>query len=240
MALAVHIEALEVWRESAASEPRRVLEGFSLEIAPRERVALVGPNGAGKTSLLLALVGAAPFQGRIALGERTLERATLAELRREVGFVFAEPGDQLFLPTVGEEVAFGPRVRGVPEAELDERVRAALTRVGLEGFEARAPGELSLGEQRRLAFATVLSYAPGLVLADEPTASLDPLARRELLRTLARVDATLVFATHDLEGARAVGARIVLMRGGQLIATGPADELMADRALLVRAGLEAP
>lgn len=240
MALAVHIEALEVWRESAASEPRRVLEGFSLEIAPRERVALVGPNGAGKTSLLLALVGAAPFQGRIALGERTLERATLAELRREVGFVFAEPGDQLFLPTVGEEVAFGPRVRGVPEAELDERVRAALTRVGLEGFEARAPGELSLGEQRRLAFATVLSYAPGLVLADEPTASLDPLARRELLRTLARVDATLVFATHDLEGARAVGARIVLMRGGQLIATGPADELMADRTLLVRAGLEAP
>ncbi|MEB2310206.1 MAG: ABC transporter ATP-binding protein [Sorangiineae bacterium] len=240
MALAVHIEALEVWRESAASEPRRVLEGFSLEIAPRERVALVGPNGAGKTSLLLALVGAAPFKGRITLGERRLERATLAELRREVGFVFAEPGDQLFLPTVGEEVAFGPRVRGVPEAELDERVRAALTRVGLEGFEARAPGELSLGEQRRLAFATVLSYAPGLVLADEPTASLDPLARRELLRTLARIDATLVFATHDLEGARAVGARIVLMRGGRLIATGPADELMADRALLVRAGLEAP
>lgn len=240
MAIPVRLDNVRVWREGGAGDPRLVVDGLTLEIAARERVALVGPNGAGKTSLLLALVGATPFDGRITIGERGLERATLAALRRDVGFVFAEPGDQLFLPSVLDEVAFGPRQRGMPEADVVARVADALATVRLSGFEARSPTELSLGEQRRLAFATVLSYDPGLILCDEPTASLDPLARGEMLETLARIDATLVFATHDLDGVRAVGARVVLMRGGRAIAAGPGKELLANRELLVEAGLAAP
>lgn len=240
MTAAIRLDKVRVWREGTSRAPRLVVDELSIDVAPRERVALVGPNGAGKTSLLLALVGAVPFEGGIAIGGHELSRASLGAVRRDVGFVFAEPGDQLFLPSVHEEVAFGPRQRGVPEAEIEARVSAALADVGLAGFDARVPGELSLGEQRRLAFATVLSYRPSVVLCDEPTASLDPLARKEMLATLARVDATLVFATHDLDGARAIRARAVLMREGRIVGEGPAADVLSNRALLVEAGLDAP
>lgn len=235
----IQIEQLQVWREDGA-ERQRVIDGLSLEIAPGERVAIAGPNGAGKTSLLLAMVGALPFTGAIAVGGRTLEPKSLEAVRREVGYVFADPADQLFLPTVREEVGFGPRQRGVSGAALSARIDAALAAVGLGGFEDRSPLALSLGEQRRLAAATVLSIEPGALLFDEPTASLDPRARRAMLDTLRGLDATLLLATHDLDAVLDLDARVVLLDRGHMVAEGPAAELLRDEALLERAGMALP
>jgi cobalt/nickel transport system ATP-binding protein len=164
----------------------------------------------------------------------------LADIRRQVGFVFADPGDQLFCATVTEEVAFGPRQRGLSDAEVSERVRSALDAVGLVSFEARAPSELSLGEQRRLAVATVLACEPAAVLLDEPTAGLDPRARSLLLDVVARTSATVVLATHDLDAALELSARTVLLDRGRLVADGTAERLLRDQSLLESAGLALP
>lgn len=229
-----------MWREDAARAHRLAVESFSLDVGAGECVAVVGPNGAGKTSLLLALVGAAPFEGKIAIGSRLLESKSLEELRRTTGFVFAEPTDQLFSTTVREEVAFGPRLRGASPDEVAERVVQALSAVGLSGFEERAPRSLSLGEQRRLAVATILSYDASLVLLDEPTASLDPRARTAMLETIRHLTATVLIATHDLDAAIELGARVVLLSSGKLVADGPAERLLTDEALLGKAGLGLP
>ena len=238
-AQAIHIENVEVWREDG---PRRrsVVDKLSLDIAAGERVAIAGPNGAGKTSLLLALVGALPFTGQIEIGERTLDARSLQAVRRDVGYVFADPSDQLFLPTVREEVGFGPRQRGVAGDALSACVESALAAVGLSGFEERSPLALSLGEQRRLAAATVLSTGPGVLLFDEPTASLDPRARRAMLETLRELDATLLLATHDLDAVLELDARVVLLDRGALVEQGPAAVLLRDEALLERAGMALP
>ncbi len=238
-ALPIRIEHLEVWREDGA-ERKRVLDALSLGIAAGERVAIAGPNGAGKTSLLLAMVGALPFSGTITVGERVLDSKSLDSVRREVGYVFADPSDQLFLPTVREEVGFGPRQRGDDGESLTRRVGAALETVGLTGFEERSPLALSLGEQRRLAAATVLSTDPGVLLFDEPTASLDPRARRSMLDTLLGLDATLLMATHDLDAVLDLDARVVLLDAGKLVADGPSSELLHDEGLLERAGMALP
>lgn len=235
----IHIEDLVVWREDGASR-QCAIDQLSLDIARGERVAIAGPNGAGKTSLLLALVGALPFTGTITVGSRTLDKKSLEAVRRDTGYVFADPSDQLFLPTVRQEVAFGPRQRGVAGEALDQSIRSALEAVGLAGFEDRSPLALSLGEQRRLAAATVLSTGPGVLLFDEPTASLDPRARRTMLETLRGMDATLLVATHDLDAVLDLEARVVLLDAGRRIADGPAAELLRDEPLLERAGMALP
>ena len=236
----VNVSELAVWRDDGLdAEPRQVLAGVSFDFGAGERVAVVGANGAGKTSLLLALVGAVPFQGQIAFGQLVLEKKSLAAVRREVAFVFAEPSDQLFLPSVEEEVAFAPRQRGRTEAEVTERVARVLAQVGLRGAERRAPAALSLGEQRRLALATALSADPAVLLLDEPTASLDGRARRAVLAALRATQATLLFASHDLAAVRELATRVVLLGNGELLAAGPAREIMFDAALLDRAGLDA-
>jgi len=237
----VEIRELSVWREDPlGGDPRRVIEGLDLDFEAGERVALVGANGAGKTSLLLALVGALRFQGRVTFGDLALDRRSLGRVRKEVAFVFAEPADQLFSPSVRQEVAFGPEHRGLTGAALDERVSAAIDSVGLAGFEARAPSSLSLGEQRRLALATALSVDPAVLLLDEPTASLDGRARRAVLDALARTRATLLVATHDLDAALDLDARVVLLSSGSVVGSGPARELLSDEAELERAGLLLP
>jgi cobalt/nickel transport system ATP-binding protein len=237
----VEIRTLSVWREDPlGGDPRRVITDLDLDFDAGERVALVGANGAGKTSLLLALVGAVPFEGRVSYGDLALDRRTLGRVRNEVAFVFAEPADQLFSPSVREEVAFGPKQRGLTGAALDERASAAIELVGLSGFEARAPASLSLGEQRRLALATALSVDPAVLLLDEPTASLDGRARRAVLDALRRTHATLVVATHDLDAALELDARVVLLKGGSVVGSGPARELLSDEAELDRAGLLLP
>lgn len=218
--------------------PRPVIDGVSATIEAGSRAALVGVNGAGKTSLLLAMVGALDLEGRIAFGDLPLEKKHLEQVRREIGFVFAEPADQLFLPTVMDEVRFAPERRRLPDA--DARARAALAQVGLEGFEARRPGTLSLGEQRRLALATVLSADASVLLLDEPTAALDGRARRAVIRALGSTPATLLFATHDLRAALELEAQVLLLGAGRLVAEGPARQVLRDVEALDRAGLDPP
>jgi cobalt/nickel transport system ATP-binding protein len=234
---AISLTSVSVWR---SGNPEPVIRNLSVAIEAGQHVALIGNNGAGKTSLLLALVGAVAFEGKIRIGTRLLERDQLAGIRREVGFVFSDPQDQLFLPSVREELAFGPKQRGIGGPELVARVHEALTLVGLLGFEERRPSELSLGEQRRLALATVLVCRPRVVLLDEPTASLDPRARRNMLRTIAALEATVICATHDLDAALDLDARVILLRQGESVADGPAHALLRDESLLDQAELELP
>jgi cobalt/nickel transport system ATP-binding protein len=232
----VEIERLRVFR--GVAEARRVaLDGATLQFEAGERVFLMGPNGAGKTSLLLALVGAAAFEGQVRIGGSAVTPSALPDIRRRVGYVFADPSDQFLLDEVHAEVAFGPRERGLDEAIVGARVHRALAAVRLTDHAGRHPGELSLGEQRRLALATVLATEPEVVLLDEPTAALDPRARRAVLEVIAALPATVVVATHDLDAATFLGGRAVLVDGGKVVAQGDARELLADPELLARAGL---
>lgn len=234
----LRLQSLRVFR--SAEDDRAVVEALSLTVEPGARLALVGPNGAGKTSLLLALVGAVPFEGEIWVGDQRLERRSLAEVRRRVGLVFADPRDQLFLPSAREELEFGPVQQRLPRAEVSARVARALAAVGLQGFEERAPARLSLGEQRRLAIGAILTCCPSVLLLDEPTANLDPRARRQVLAVLGSIAATVVFATHDLDAALELGCDVALLCEGRLIGTGRADRLLADPVALEAAGLELP
>lgn len=221
--------------DDGTSEP--VIDGLTLEVAPGACCMLVGPNGAGKTSLLLALVGALPFTGQIQIGELILGERTLKQARQRLGFVFANPDEQLFCETVQREVAFGPEQHGLGRDEVNARVTRALDEVGLRAYTARSPHHLSLGEQRRVAVAAALATDPDAVLFDEPTASLDPLARQALLDTMAASDRTMLVATHDLAAALELDATVVLIHQGKLVGSGRAREVLADQELLVRAGL---
>ena len=218
----------------------QALRDINLEVAKGERVALIGPNGAGKTTLLLHLNGLLRGEGQIEIAGIPLEDGTLGEIRRIVGLVFQDPDDQLFMPRVFDDVAFGPLNLGLPEPEVQERVREALRFVGLEGFEERAPHRLSFGERKRVALATVLAMRPQILALDEPTSNLDPRSRRELIKLLKGINETLLIATHDLELVLALCQRAVLLDGGEIIADGPAPELLADEHLMLAHGLEVP
>jgi cobalt/nickel transport system ATP-binding protein len=215
---------------------------FSVEAG--ERVALIGPNGAGKSTLLLHLNGllpgrdAGPATVRI-FGTPVVEE-TLPSIRSQVGLLFQDPDDQLFCPTVGEDVAFAPRQAGVAEPELGARVREALGQVGLAGFENRAPHELSVGEKHRACMAGLLAGRPRVLALDEPTSSLDPRGRRELQALLLRLPAAQIMATHDLELVVLTCSRVVLLDGGRVIAQGPTTEILNDEALMLAHGLERP
>ncbi|WP_434968908.1 energy-coupling factor ABC transporter ATP-binding protein [Microbacterium sp. bgisy207] len=236
-AASVSVQRLEFAYPSGA----RVLHGVDLEIAAGERVAVLGPNGAGKTTLMLHMNGIhLPQRGAVRIGDTEVTRSTVADARRRVGVVFQDPDDQLFLPTVGEDVAFGPRNHGIRGAELDARVDAALTRVGLERERDAAPGRLSLGQRRRAAIATILSMDVDVIVLDEPTSNLDPAARRDLTRTLAEVDATIVVVTHDLPYALELCPRSVILDGGRIVADGRTSDILADDGLLRAHGLELP
>lgn len=237
----VTLRDARVEREDLLSGERRVvLEQIDLTLSAGERAALVGANGAGKTSLLLALVGAVPTAGSIAIDELKVTGRELRRLRERVGFVFADPSDQLFCETVRAEVAFGPRRRGVSDADAAQLVTKVLRAVGLEGTDGRSPLSLSLGEQRRLGLATALACDPALLLLDEPTASLDGRSRRLVLEALAQTEATLLIATHDLDAVLELDLRVVLIGKGRVLADGSASEVLSDAALLDRAGLDPP
>lgn len=236
----VALEAVSVFRTADDGSSQPVIESLTLTVSRGECCMLVGPNGAGKTSLLLALVGALPFTGEIQIGKLVLGERTLKEARRRIGFVFANPDEQLFCETVQREVAFGPEQHGFGADEVDVRVARALDEVGLRAYAARSPHHLSLGEQRRVAVAAALATEPDAVLFDEPTASLDPLARQALLDTMAASDRTMLVATHDLAAALELDATVALIHQGKLVGSGRARQLLADQELLVRAGLSAP
>ena len=215
------------------------LKGIDLVIGRGEKVALVGPNGAGKSTLMLHLNGTnAPAHGAVRIGGVTVERRSLGSIRAEVGLVFQDPDDQLFSPTVRDDVAFGPLHMGLPENEIHDRVERALAAVGMAGFERRLPHRLSLGQRKRVAMATVLSMDPSVLVFDEPSAGLDPRGRRELIGLLRQLPQTMLVATHDMRLVAEVLPRTVVMDDGRVVADGPTAEILADTALLEAHGLE--
>ncbi len=217
------------------------LRDVDLVIARGEKVALVGPNGAGKSTFMLHLNGInQPSHGSVRVGGLDVARPNLGRIRAEVGLLFQDPDDQLFSPTVRDDVAFGPLHMGLPEDEIHSRVERALAAVGMEGFERRLPHHLSLGQRKRVAIATVLSMDPSVLVFDEPSAGLDPRGRRELIGLLRELPQTMLVATHDMHLVAEVLPRTVVMDGGLVVADGPTSVLLADRELLERHGLEAP
>ncbi len=217
------------------------LEGVTMSIAVGERVALIGPNGAGKTTLGLHLNGIhEPDSGSVRVHGVLVEADTLAEVRRRVQLVAADSNDQLFMPTVGEDVAFGPANLGLRGDELTARVDAALAEVGATALAGRAPHHLSTGEKRRAALATVLAMEPDILVLDEPTAGLDPLGRRELTELLDRLNQTLLVITHDLPFVAQLCTRSIVIDGGRVVADGPTAAILGDNSLLHAHGLELP
>jgi cobalt/nickel transport system ATP-binding protein len=217
----------------------------TLRVAAGERVALLGPNGAGKTTLVLHLNGILGVAehgsaGTVRVGGLPVRRDTLREVRRRVGIVFQDPDDQLFLPTVAEDVAFGPANLGLTGAELDARVRAALEQVGMAEHADRPPHHLSFGQRRRVAVATVLAMRPEVLVLDEPSSNLDPASRRELAEILLGLDITVLMVTHDLPYALQLCPRSVILSGGRLVADGPTVDLLSDTALMAGHRLELP
>jgi len=219
---------------------QRALRGVSLTVARGEKVAIVGPNGAGKSTLLLHLNGILEGQGEVEITGRPLRDGHKEELRALLGLVFQNPDDQLFSPTVFEDVAFGPLYMGLPEDEVRQRVDEALRQVGMSGLEERMPHRLSLGERKRVAIATVLSMKPAILAVDEPSLGLDPRARRSLINLLQELPQTIIACTHDMHLVRDLFPRTVILDEGRVVADGPTEALLSDVALLEEHGLEAP
>jgi cobalt/nickel transport system ATP-binding protein len=216
------------------------LAGVSLHIAPGEKVALVGPNGAGKSTLILHLNGILAGQGRVTVCGLEVGEKTLGRVRAAVGLVFQNPDDQLFSPTVYDDVAFGPLYQGLPPAEVELRVTAALAAVRMVSYARRVSHHLSSGEKKRIAIATVLSMQPEVLVLDEPTAGLDPRARRTLINLLRDLPLTMLVSSHDLAMVRELFPRMIIMDEGSIVADGPTLELLADEKLLEAHGLEKP
>jgi cobalt/nickel transport system ATP-binding protein len=220
------------------------LRGVDLTIAPGERVSLLGPNGAGKTTVVLHLNGILHGGGGSVdiSGTRVdaSDRAGLTEIRRRVGIVFQDPDDQLFMPTVAEDVAFGPANLGLRGAELRDRVDEALAAVGMSAHRDQVPHHLSFGQRRRVAVATVLAMRPEILVLDEPSSNLDPASRRELAEILLALPITVLMVTHDLPYALQLCARSVILDDGRIVADGPTADLLADDALMASHRLELP
>jgi cobalt transport protein ATP-binding subunit len=217
------------------------LRGVSFVLEPGERVALLGANGAGKTTLALHLNGLlVPERGTVHVAGLPVVDAHLKEIRRRVGMVFQDPDDQLFMPTVAEDVAFGPANLGLTGVELEQRVIDALDAMGMLDTSDRAPHHLSFGQRRRVAVATVLAMDPDVLVFDEPTSNMDPVGRREFALALAGLDVTMLTITHDLSHALRTCPRSLVMRDGELVADGPTAEILGDNQLLAENRLELP
>ena len=217
------------------------VRGISFRIHHGESVAVVGANGAGKSTLLLHLNGSlTPQQGTVRIGDFPLTRETLRDIRRTVGMIFQDPDDQLFMPTVYEDVAFGPLNLGLPPAEVEHRVQRALERVGVAHLRHRPPYKLSGGEKRAVSIATVLAMSPDILVMDEPSANLDPRGRRVLIQLLAGFQHTKIIATHDLDMVLDLCNRTIVIREGQVMADGHTAEIFRNESLLEQCHLEKP
>jgi cobalt transport protein ATP-binding subunit len=217
------------------------LRNVSLHITPCEKVALVGPNGAGKSTLILHLNGILNGgSGTVSVCGLEVKKENLARVRAMVGLVFQSPDDQLFSPTVYDDVAYGPIYQGLSAAEVDGRVREALQAVRMSNYARRVSHHLSMGEKKRIAIATVLSMKPEILVLDEPTAGLDPRARRDLIKLLDDLPITMLVSTHDLRMVQELFPRMVIMDEGRIVADGETAVLLKDQALLEAHGLELP
>ena len=219
----------------------RALAGVDLCVERGERVAILGPNGAGKTTLVLHLNGIlTATSGTVTVGGLVVAKPNLTSIRQRVGIVFQDPDDQLFMPTVREDVAFGPHNLGLRGDELASRVDEALDAVGMRDCADRAPHHLSFGQRRRVAVATVLAMRPEVLVLDEPSSNLDPAARRELADILVSLPVTTVLVTHDLPYALQLCPRSIVLNEGRVTAEGATGEILADTALMAANRLELP
>ncbi len=218
---------------------RPVLEGVDLEIGAGERFGIIGPSGAGKSTLLLQLNGIlSPTFGSVRIGEVPVEASTLEEVRRRVGLVFQDPDDQLFNPTVYEDVAFGPRNMGMTRQDLDTAVRQTLSHLGLEGKEEASSHHLSYGERKRVALATVLSMRPEVLAFDEPFSNLHPAMVDQLTELIRGLDATVILVSQALLPLTVVCDRIAILDAGRILAVGSTGKILSDRPLLRSCGLD--
>jgi cobalt/nickel transport system ATP-binding protein len=216
------------------------LQGVSLKLRKGDKVALVGPNGAGKSTLMLHLNGILNGKGEVEISGKQLTRDNLPSIRAMVGLVFQNPDDQLFSPTVFEDVAFGPLHMGLPEDEVRQRVDIALKAVNMTAYKDRLSHHLSVGEKKRIAIATVLSMNPSLLVLDEPSAGLDPRARRTLINLLRELPITMLVSTHDMALVKELFSRTIVMDEGKIVADGVTQDILDDEAFLNQHGLEKP
>jgi cobalt/nickel transport system ATP-binding protein len=217
------------------------LDGISFTITHGESVGIIGANGAGKSTLLLHLNGCLiPGSGEVRIGHTLLDRNSLAEIRRTVGMVFQDPDDQLFMPTVFDDVAFGPLNMGLSRQEVEERVTTSLARVEAGHLRDKPPYHLSGGEKKRVAIATVLSMEPNILVMDEPTSGLDPHARRQLMGLMKEFRHTKIFTSHDLDMIMELCDRVIVLGRGRVRADGTPAEIFANEALLAECRLEKP
>jgi len=241
----MNMPSLEI-KELAFAYPdgNQALYGVNLSIQKGERVALLGPNGAGKTTLVMHMNGIHPTShGSIHVAGQLVDsknKESIKQIRSKVGIVFQDPDDQLFMPTVGEDVAFGPYNMGLRDAELSKVVDEALELVGMSEFKDRPPHHLSFGQRRRVAVATVLAMKPEILILDEPSSNLDPASRRELADILRSLDITIVMVTHDLPYAFELCERSVILSGGIIVADSDTKVILKDQALLKSHRLELP
>ena len=225
----------------AYPDGHQALFGVNLRVTRGERVALLGANGAGKTTLVLHLNGLlSGGVGTVSVAGLTVEPDNYPEIRRRVGVVFQDPDDQLFMPTVRDDVAFGPANAGVTGEELDHAVSSALDAVGMLDFADRPPHHLSFGQRRRVALATVLVMRPEVLVMDEPSSNLDPASRRELADIVRSLDVTVLMVTHDLPYAMELCPRSVILSNGVIVADGSTRDILLDEVLMTRNRLELP
>jgi cobalt/nickel transport system ATP-binding protein len=228
----------------AYPDGNQALFGVNLKVKRGERVALLGPNGAGKTTLILHLNGILNSgHGRVFVADKLVDsknKDSLKQIRSKIGIVFQDPDDQLFMPTVGQDVAFGPYNMGARDSELDKIVNDALSQVGMLEYKDRPPHHLSFGQRRRVAVATVLAMKPEILVLDEPSSNLDPASRRELADILRSLEITMIMVTHDLPYAYELCERSLILSGGVIESDGKTKDILMDVELLKKHRLEMP
>ena len=221
-------------------QKQKLFDELNLHLPAGQIYGLLGKNGAGKSTLILHLNGILNGVGHLKVMGMPMEKGNLPKIRQKVGVVFQDPDHQLFSPTVFDDVAFGPINMGLSEEDVNTRVSDALEKVGLAGFEERLPHRMSFGEKRRVCIASVLSMSPEILVLDEPSSSLDPRSRRELINLLNSFEITQIIATHDLEMALELCKRVVVMDRGTVVADGDIREILGKEDLMLRHGLEVP
>lgn len=217
------------------------LRGIDLTLYKGESLGIVGANGAGKSTLLLQLTGINyPSKGKIEVNSMEINKKNLAQIRKDIGFVFQNPEDQLFTTSIYDDVAFGPKNYKLSKEEVDKRVNEALEKVGILDLKDRAPYRLSGGQQNLAAIATAISMEPSILIMDEPTAALDPRARRRLINLLNSFDYTKIVASHDLDMILDTCDRTIVLKDGQIVADGKTKDILLDEKLMDECNLELP